>query len=171
VDDEELGMVKNLSRDSQKEDTRKFVLVASAIAALMFVGSIAVFAVPHLFDTTDYLGRPQTGADKRTATTTIGTGVPTQGEAQSTVAKNDSGGAEDPTGGRARNIKQSSQPVSLSHEQRDKLRAILASAGGPRVDRPNFEMMIGTSVPRQTESADLPGRRYSCLAVLTAPGI
>ena len=89
--------------------------------------------------------------------------MPTQGEAQSTVAKNDSGGAEDPTGGRARNIKQSSQPVSLSHEQRDKLRAILASAGGPRVDRPNFEMMIGTSVPRQTESADLPAEAVQLL--------
>ena len=34
--------------------------------------------------------------------------------------------------------------------------AVFADAKGPKVDRPNFEMMIGTAVPRQTELADLP---------------
>ena len=34
--------------------------------------------------------------------------------------------------------------------------AIFADAKAPKVDRPNFEMMIGTAVPRQTELADLP---------------
>jgi len=82
--------------------------------------------------------------------------VPTQREAQSAVAKNDPAGIEDRTGGRARNIKQSSQPVSLDQEQRDRFRAIFSNAKGPKVDRLNFEMMIGTAVPRQTELADLP---------------
>jgi len=36
------------------------------------------------------------------------------------------------------------------------LLAIFADAKAPKVDRPNFEMMIGTAVPRQTELADLP---------------
>ncbi|KRR27653.1 DUF1236 domain-containing protein [Bradyrhizobium retamae] len=149
-------MPKDLSRNGEREGTRKLLLGGSVIAAVVFVGLFAWFAVPQLLGTTDYLGRPSTGADKGTAATTVGTSVPTQREAESAVAKNDPAGTEDRSGGRARNIKQSSQPVSLTQEQRDKLRAIFSSAGGPKIDRPNFEMMIGTSVPRQTELADLP---------------
>jgi len=128
----------------------------SVIAAALFVGLLAWFAVPQLFGTTDYLGRPKTGADNTTASTTVGTGVPTQREAQSAVAKNDPAGNEDATGGRARNIKQSSQPVSLTQEQRDKLRTIFSSKTDAKTDRADFEMMIGTSVPRQARLADLP---------------
>jgi hypothetical protein len=47
--------------------------------------------------------------------------------------------------GRARNIKQSSQPVPLTAEQRERLRTLFSTAGGPKMDRPNFEMMIGTA--------------------------
>lgn len=122
---------------------------------MVFVGLMAWFAVPYLLGSTDYLGRPSTGADKNTSATTVGTGVPTQREAESAVAKNDPAGNEDATGGRARNIKQSSQPVSLTREGRDKLKSIFGS-GAASVDKANFEMMIGTSVPRQTQLADLP---------------
>jgi hypothetical protein len=131
-------------------------MTSSMVAGVLFIGLFAWFAVPQLAGTTDYLGRPPTGADKGTASTKVGTGVPTQREAESTHAKNDPVGAEDSTGGRARRIKESSQPVSLSKEQRDRLRIIFSSAGEPKTDHPNFEMMIGTSVPRQTELADLP---------------
>lgn len=149
-------MVRDLSRNGEREGTRKLMLGGSVVAAAVFVGLFAWFAVPSFLGTTDYLGRPPTGADKGTAATTVGTGVPTQREAESAAAKSDPAGTEDGTGGRARNIKQSSQPVSLNKEQRDLLRAIFSTARGPKVDRPNFEMMIGTSVPRQTELADLP---------------
>ena len=149
-------MVKDVSREGAREGIRKLMLGGSALAAAVFVGMFAWFAVPDLFGTTDYLGRPPTGADKGTAATTVGTGVPTQREAESAVAKNDPAGTEDESGGRARNIKQSSRPVSLTQEQRDKLRAIFSTAGGPKMERANFEMMIGTAVPRQTELADLP---------------
>jgi hypothetical protein len=46
--------------------------------------------------------------------------------------------------------------VSLTQEQRDKLRAIFSTAGGPKVDRADFEMVIGTAVPGQSELADPP---------------
>jgi hypothetical protein len=59
------------------------------IAGVLFIGLFAWFAVPQLAGVTDYLGRPPTGADKGTASTTVGTGVPTQREAESTHAKND----------------------------------------------------------------------------------
>jgi hypothetical protein len=149
-------MVKDLSRRSEREGTRKVVVGGSVIAAALFVGLFAWFAVPHLLGTTDYLGRPATGADDRTASTTVGTGVPTQREAESAVAKNDPGGNEDATGGRARNIKQSSQPVSLTQQQRDKLRTIFSSNSSAKMERANFEMMVGSSVPQQAQLADLP---------------
>jgi hypothetical protein len=144
------------SRSTDRAGTRKLMVGGSVLAAALFVGMLAWFAVPHLFGTTDYLGRPATGADNKTASTTVGTGVPTQREAESAVAKNDPAGNEDPTGGRARNIKQSSQPVSLTQEQRDKLRTIFSSKTEAKTDRPNFELMIGTSVPGQARLADLP---------------
>jgi hypothetical protein len=149
-------MVKDLSRKDQRQGTRRMMLAGAAMAGALFAGLVGWFAIPHLLETTDYLGRPFSGADRNTAATTVGTGVPTQREAQSAVAKNDPAGIEDRTGGRARNIKQSSQPVSLDQKQRDRLRAIFSNAKGPKVDRPNFEMMSGTAVPRQTELADLP---------------
>src|SRR4051812_47090803 len=138
-------MPKDLSRSSEAEGSRKLMLGGSVIAAVLFVGLFAWFAVPSLFGTTDYLARPSTGADHSTTGTAVGTGLPTQGEGQSAVGKTDPAGAEDSTGGRARKIMQSSQPLSLSQEQRDRLRSIFSSASGPRMERPNFELMIGTS--------------------------
>lgn len=109
-----------------------------------------------MFGATDYLGRPRTGADNTAPATTVGTGVPTQREAVSQAAKTDPAANEDSSGGRARAIKRSTQSISLSDQQRQQLRAMISSANGPKMDRPNFAMMIGTSVPRQTPVADLP---------------
>jgi hypothetical protein len=44
----------------------------------------------------------------------------------------------------------------LNNEQREKLRSILAQQKVPRLDRANFELEIGASVPRQAPLADLP---------------
>jgi len=149
-------MVDDRAYRSEREGTRKLVIGGSLIAAALFVGLLAWLAVPHILSTTDYLGRPGTGADNRTPSTTVGTGVPTQREAQSAVAKDDPAGNEDASGSRARSIKQSSQPVSLMQEQRDKLRTIFSSKPDAKKDRTNFEMMVGTSVPQQAQLADLP---------------
>ncbi|MCK1360945.1 DUF1236 domain-containing protein [Bradyrhizobium sp. 199] len=149
-------MVKDLPRQAEKDGTRKVMMTGSALAAILFVGFVVWFAVPQMFGATDYLGRPSTGADKGAPATTVGTGVPTQREAVSKSAKEDPAGTEDATGARARDVKQTTQAVNLNDQQREQLRSIISSAHGPTVDRPNFEMMIGTSVPRQTELADLP---------------
>lgn len=138
-------MVKDLSREGAREGTRKLMLGGSAVAAALFVGLFALFAVPDLFGTTDYLGRPSTGADKGTAATTVGKACRRSAKPRAPLPKTT--GTEDESGGRARKIKQSPQPVSLTQEQRDKLRAIFSTAGGPKMDRTNFEMMIGTAVP------------------------
>lgn len=92
-------MVKDLSRDDERRGTRRIMLAGSAVAAALFVGLLGWFATPHLLGTADNLGRSPSGADRSTAATTIGTGVPTQREAESAVAKNDPAGLEDRTGG------------------------------------------------------------------------
>jgi len=127
-----------------------------AIAAVLFVGFALWFVAPQMFGATDYVGRPTTGADNGAPATTVGTGVPTQREAISTAAKEDPARNDDATGRRAREIKQSAAPANLSEGQREQLRSIFSAAQGPAMDRPNFEMMIGTSIPRQTAIADLP---------------
>ncbi|MEW6151654.1 MAG: DUF1236 domain-containing protein [Pseudomonadota bacterium] len=151
-----LDMARDLSRDQEREGTRKLMMWGSAVAAILFVGSGLWLAAPQMFGMTDYVGRPTTGADSSAPATTVGTGVPTQRDAISTAAKEDPAVNEDSSGGRARQIKQSSQPANLSEQQRQQLQSVLSTAQGPAVDRPNFEMMVGTSVPRQTETADLP---------------
>jgi hypothetical protein len=149
-------MVKDLSRKAEKDGTRTVMMTGSALAAILFVGFVVWFAVPQMFGATDYLGRPSTGADKGAPATTVGTGVPTQRDAISKTAKQDPAGKEDTTGARARDVKQTTEAANLSDKQRDQLRSIISSAKAPTMDRPNFEMMIGTSVPRQTQVADLP---------------
>jgi hypothetical protein len=104
-------MVKDLSRETEKDGTRKLMLAGSGVAAVLFVGFIVWFAVPQMFGATDYLGRPSTGAG------------------------------------------------CLNDQQREQLRSILSSAHDPAMDRPNFEMMIGTSVPRQYADRVPPHRR------------
>jgi Protein of unknown function (DUF1236) len=145
-----------MAESNEQSGTRRLMMGGAILSAVVFIGLAGWFALPSLFGLTDYLGRPSTGADKGTAGTTIGTGVPTQREAQSSVAKNDPAGTEDSSGGRARQIKQSSEPATLSQEQRQRLREIFSNNITAAVDRPNFEMMIGTAVPRQTKIEDLP---------------
>jgi hypothetical protein len=149
-------MVANLSRNEEREGTRKLMMWGSAVAAILFVGFALWFVAPQMFGVTDYVGRPSTGADNSSPATTVGTGVPTQRDAISTAAKEDPARNDDATGRRAREVQQSAAPAHLSEGQREQLRSIFSSAQSPAMDRPNFEMMIGTSVPRQTEVADLP---------------
>lgn len=149
-------MVANLSRNQEREGTRKLMIWGSAVAAILFVGFALWFVAPQIFGISDYLGRPPTGADNSSPATTVGTGVPTQRDAVSTAAKNDPARNDDATGRRAREIQQTAAPANLSNDQREQLRSIFSSAQGPAMDRPNFEMMVGTSIPRQTTIADLP---------------
>jgi hypothetical protein len=80
----------------------------------------------------------------------------TQAAGESAVAKKDPTGEEDATGGRARQIQASSRPLSLSEEQRLKIRNIVAGRDADRKDQTEFQLQIGAAVPRQTELRDLP---------------
>jgi uncharacterized protein DUF1236 len=149
-------MADDLSRESQKRGTRNVMVAGAIIAAVLLVAGVAWIALPNIVNVSDYIGKPPTGAEPTRKTTGIGSGVATQREGESAVGKNDPAGQEDQTGGRARNIKQSARSLSLNDEKREKLRTIMAQQNAPRVDRANFEVEIGASVPRQVPLADLP---------------
>jgi len=139
------------------------VIAGCCAAAVLFIAVIAWVALPKATNVSDHVGRPASGADKNAPTTGVGTGVPTQREAQSRVG-NDPAGVEDNSGGRARQIKQSAEALSLSDDQRRQLRTIIAQQQNPpRLERSNFELMIGTSVPQQTSVADLPAEATQVL--------
>jgi len=157
-------MPENLSRREQVRGTSRVMIAGACVAALLFIAGIAWVALPKVFNVSDYVGRPLSGADSNAPTTGVGTGVPTQREAQSAVGKNDPAGQEDKSGGRARQIKQSTEALSLSDQQRQQLRGIIAQQrNAPRLDRSNFELMIGSSVPQQTNLADLPAEATQAL--------
>jgi hypothetical protein len=115
---------------------------------------LAIMAWPFVTD--NFLGTPKGGAETSSTDTTVSRGAPAQQAAQSTVGKSDPAGVEDTSGGRARAIKESSQPLSLTDQQLTEIRTALKSTDAPKLDQANFEMMIGVSVPKQTSLKDIP---------------
>ena len=71
-------------------------------------------------------------------------------------AKQNPAGEEHASGRPASATKETSEPINITDAQRATLRSIFASGNPPRVERPNFELMIGASVAEQTPLADLP---------------
>jgi hypothetical protein len=69
-------MVKDLSRKDQRQGTRRMMLAGAAMAGALFVGLFGWFAIPHLLETTDYLGRPFSGADRTLLLQPLAPGCP-----------------------------------------------------------------------------------------------
>jgi hypothetical protein len=151
--------MKDLTRRDQIAGTRSLFYMLAGFLVVVILGSIVWFTTAHNTSVSDAVKRPSGGATHDQASNTgVGTGQPTQKNAQSSVAKNDPAGNDDPTGGRSRAIKQSSEPVNLSDEQRRQVTEELRKSDLPRLEKAGFEMMIGVSVPRQISLADLPPR-------------
>jgi hypothetical protein len=132
--------------------TRRLMVGGACCAAVLFLAIIAWPLTPE-----NKLGTPPGGANPaQTSTTTVGNSAPAQRAAESTVGKNDPAGLEDSTGGKARAIQQSARPLQLDEPQRQQIKDILGRQSVARVQNPNFEMMIGASVPAQIELRDLP---------------
>jgi hypothetical protein len=144
----------DIQRSSEGAGTRTLTVGVAALACMLVIGFAIRFASPRFVGNNPYLGKLSTGSDVRPPATTIGNGVQAQGEAMNVSARQDPGGQEDAAGGRARFINQASEP--LTEAQRATLRSIFASANSPKVDQPNFELMIGAAVAKQTPLADLP---------------
>jgi hypothetical protein len=78
-----------------------------------------------------------------------------QAAGQSAVGKNEPGRPEDAAGSKARDITHSAQPLSVTPEQKEKLRGVLGPAV-PRAEPSTFTIVIGASVPEQVELRPLP---------------
>jgi hypothetical protein len=107
----------------RRGDTRRLMLWGAAIASVLFVG-LLVWPLA----TSNQLANPPSGANPNAPDTTVGRGVPAQQAAESAIGKSDPAGQEDSSGGRARAIKKSSQPISLSQEQIEQIRTVLKSS-------------------------------------------
>jgi hypothetical protein len=145
-------MAENSQQKEQtRSGTRAAMLAMLAIATLIIVGSLFWIASPF-----KDLPVAATGPANESTQLTGRNNIPAQGDAQSGIAKNDPAGLEDPSGGRARNIKQSSEPVQLTPADRSRVREIILKQGTEPLQRIDFELMIGAAVPRKTEARDLP---------------
>ena len=146
-------MAENENDDrSYVHGTRRMFVGGAVAAAVLGAGIIA-----WPFVTQNQIGTPKGGANPASAPdTTVSRGAPAQKAAQSAVGKNDPAG-QDANGGRARDIKQSSQALQLNDEQHQKIKDVIAhQSDPPKVGRAPFEMMIGAAVPQQVELKDVP---------------
>lgn len=136
-----------------RRGTRRLLTGAGIAGVVLFA---AILAWP--FVTSNMVGTPAGGANPATASdTTVGRGMPSQNAAESTVGKNNPAGQADAAGGRAAHIKESSRPLSLTEQQRQQVKSVVdQQTSPPRVSKADFEMMIGTAVPRQVHVADIP---------------
>ncbi|MGD9925558.1 MAG: DUF1236 domain-containing protein [Pseudorhodoplanes sp.] len=99
---------------------------------------------------------PETAATRNDPNLTVGRGMQAQREAESAAGKSDPVYAQPGGGRRARNIKDTSQPLSISADQRRELFDILDRGSPPKTEKADFELMIGAAVPRQTDLGVLP---------------
>jgi Protein of unknown function (DUF1236) len=145
-------MAQELSRSDERRGTRRLVIGGAVVAAILLVVTVMW---PLVLE--NKLSTPNGGANPSTTPDlTAANGLPMQRAAESTVGKSNPGGQDDSTGGRARQIEQSSQPLQLSDQQKQQVKQVLAQESPPRTEKANFELMIGTAVPRQTELKDIP---------------
>ena len=95
------------------------------------------------------------GREQATPGSPTGT-LSNQGGGESTVGKTQPARPEDDTGAKARDIQKTQQPLSLTDQQREQIRAYFAKRQGHAVDNVSFTLSIGAAVPRQVELHDLP---------------
>jgi hypothetical protein len=145
-------MAQDLSRAEERRGTRRLMLAGGVLAAFLLV---AVVLWPLVVD--NKLGIGPGGADQsRTPDLTTSRGTQVQRAAESSEGKNNPAGQEDGSGARARQIRETSQPLQLTDEQRQKVRQIIAKENAPKEQKVDFELMIGTAVPRQARLQDIP---------------
>jgi hypothetical protein len=139
-------------KDEVQKGNRYLIAGMLGLASVVVIGTLAWVIHPV------ELPRPATGPGEASISRSpvLGRGQHAQDDAESSRARTDPAGLEDEAGGKARAIKETSGPTRLSDAQRQQIRQILSREKGPHVDSVNFELMIGTAVPRQVRVADIP---------------
>ncbi|MBU6463948.1 MAG: hypothetical protein KGK01_01235 [Bradyrhizobium sp.] len=165
----------DFSRSPEETDIRKFVTGAALVACILVVA--AWFAFPWFLGSEDHLAKPSpAGSEAHTPASNVANAVPPQSETTGSAAKQNPAGdeaakqnsageqvakqspavEEHASGGATSATEETSEPINISDTQRTTLRSIFSTGNPPRVERPNFELMIGTAVAKQTPLADLP---------------
>ena len=129
-------------------ETRRVSLVA-VTGAIAAVAGIAIVAWVFLFAPVEFGERPAKDI-------TVGRGAPAQSSGESALARRDPAGLADPAGGRARAIKQTAEPLTITEAQQRAVWDIIDAQDVESVDKINFELMIGAAIPDQTRLHDLP---------------
>jgi hypothetical protein len=130
-------LMMDIQQSSNGPGTRTWMVGFAALACMLVIGLAIRFAYPR------FLGN------------TIANRLPAVSQPVSGTPKHDPEGQEDATPSRSA-VKPISEPINLTQAQRATLRSIFAPFSPPRVHQPNFELMIGTGVAKQTPLADLP---------------
>ena len=125
-----------------------FILFAGL--AYLIVGAVTGVVTPGLV-------QPPTASKPGDPDLTVGRGQPAQRQAVSEAGKRQPGPDTDQRA-RAHNIKATSASLDLAPDQRTRIFEIIDQASHPRVEKVDFELMIGAAVPRQTELAALARR-------------
>jgi uncharacterized protein DUF1236 len=145
-------MPPELSREQEQRGTRRLLLGAAVVAAVLLVAFVLwPLLLPNKIGTPPGGAKPSTTPD-----VTKSRGAPAQHSAESTIGKSNPAGPEDATGGRERQIKETSRALQLSDSQREQLKQILTKQNPPKTDKADFELMIGAAVPGQAPLQDIP---------------
>jgi hypothetical protein len=127
-------------------------LIAICLAAIA-IGMFVVVSVWPLLSNHP-LGTPGPNNSERTAV--AGSGRSDQAAGASRVGQAEPNRPEDAGGQKARDIEHSASALSLTDEQRTKLRSIVAGTDAPKTAPGTFTVAIGAAVPGQANLRDLP---------------
>ena len=132
--------------------SNRTVLIPIFLAAIA-VGIFVVVSVwPILFN--HPLGTP--GQNNSERATVAGSERSDQTAGESKVGQAEPNRPEDPGGQKARDIEHSASALSLTDDQRAKLRAVVAGTDAPRTNPGTFTVAIGAAVPGQANLRNLP---------------
>lgn len=135
----------DFERSERRRATRRVMLSAAIAAAVLLIGfAVWPFLAPGRFAPGPHPSQSTTGQ------------VGSDQRAGESKAAKDTFAPDDPSGGRAREIKHSAEPLSLNPQQREKLREIIGTQNAPRDDRLPISLEVGEAVPHEVELRDLP---------------
>ena len=135
----------DFERRQRRRATRRVMLSCAIVAAILLIGfAVWPFLEPGRFSPGPHPSQSTSGQ--------AGSDQPAGGS----EAAKDTFAPGDPSGGRAREIKHTAEPLSLNPEQRTKLREMIGNQNAPRDDKLSISLEVGEAVPREVELRDLP---------------
>lgn len=130
----------DFEKSERRRATRRVMASGAIAAAILLIG----FAVWPFLEPGRFAPGPHP------AQWTSGHAGSDQPAGESKAAK-DTFAPDDPSGGRARQIKHTAEPLSLIPEQREQLRKLIGTQNAPRDDQLPIGLEVGEAVPHEVE--------------------